>query len=340
MRKQTWVKWAGSGVAGLALLAAAATAAPAAERPDARPWLGVSMQQITSELREGLDYDGEGVLVNRVVTGGPAERAGVRKGDVLTGINSRKVASPEDLQRVVEAAKVGQTVTIQLTRDGARRTVSAKLAAWPEGETPEWSEADQMAPGVTAPLAPRGMRGQPRIRIFRDQEDGDGAAPDVHIMMAGRGRLGVMVQDLKQGLGEYFGVKDDRGALVNEVVKDTPAERAGLKAGDVITRLGDDSVNDTADLLRGIRGKEGKVQVTVVRKGTTRSLEAELEKPSRGWQWFGDGDAPDVDKIIDIRRTIRDQDQSRQEIDKQLRELRQELSKLRDKLEELNRKSR
>ena len=86
------------------------------------------------------------------------------------------------------------------------------------------------------------------------------------------------IESLNPELGDYFGLRDGKGALVLEVLKDTPAERAGLKPGDVITRAGDQAVTNGMDLVAALRGKEGKVALRVVRHGTPRTVEAELEK--------------------------------------------------------------
>jgi C-terminal processing protease CtpA/Prc len=97
----------------------------------------------------------------------------------------------------------------------------------------------------------------------------------------GRGRLGVRVEPLNPDLAGYFNVPDGKGVLVVEVMKDTPAEKAGVKAGDVITRVGDHPVVDAEDLARELGNEAGKVSLAVVRKGARRTIEAEIEKQER-----------------------------------------------------------
>ena len=75
----------------LALVIAASVTTLSAATAAARPWLGVYTQEVTSDLRDGLDLRGDGVLVNRVVDGGPADRAGLRRGDLVIHFNSRAV---------------------------------------------------------------------------------------------------------------------------------------------------------------------------------------------------------------------------------------------------------
>jgi membrane-associated protease RseP (regulator of RpoE activity) len=99
-------------------------------------------------------------------------------------------------------------------------------------------------------------------------------------MMMSRGRLGVRVQDLNEDLGGYF--KAEKGALVTEVLDDTPAKSAGIKGGDVITRVGDSKVENSSDLIDALRGKKGRVTIEVMRRGERRTIEADLGAGSMG----------------------------------------------------------
>src|SRR5512145_2877765 len=82
MRKR-WMVWGISGAALAALALLGGMADRAAAQTTTRAWLGVTSQEITTDLREGLNYKGDGVLVSRVVVDSPADRAGIKKGDVL-----------------------------------------------------------------------------------------------------------------------------------------------------------------------------------------------------------------------------------------------------------------
>src|SRR2546425_838908 len=103
MRKRRNV-WAAGGAALLTLALSGAMSGRASAQSDPAPWLGVTTQNITDELREGLDYRGNGVLVNRVVADSPADRAGIRKGDVIVSFNSRTIDTPSELMQVVRSA--------------------------------------------------------------------------------------------------------------------------------------------------------------------------------------------------------------------------------------------
>jgi serine protease Do len=286
-------------------------------------WLGIYSQTLTAELREGLNYSGSGALVSRVVEGGPAEKAGVKSGDVIVGINTTTVASASDLSDAIRAAKVGQTISVRIVRDGQRRTLSAKLAERPE-EDFEWSEA----PEADAPEAPGARR-------YKDGGDFefffDDAMPGVAMFSGGRGRLGVRIENLSPDLGSYFGVSDGKGVLVLQVFKDTPAEKAGLKAGDVITKAGDRKVEDSDDLVSALRDAEKKVTLTVMRQKASRTIESELrERPTLRFRHDGPMSYRDGD--VRIRRVQREiPDDVRRELDDLRRELRDLKSKLEDK---------
>ena len=92
------------------------------------------------------------------------------------------------------------------------------------------------------------------------------------------GFLGVQIQDLSEQLSYYFKVKDGNGVLVSEVVKDSPANKAGLKAGDIITKVDDYDIENAGDLTKTIRGYEpdSKVSVSVIRNGKKKKLDAVL----------------------------------------------------------------
>jgi S1-C subfamily serine protease len=114
--------------------------------------------------------------------------------------------------------------------------------------------------------------------------------PDVHIEMPDFGSIGMMLRtpllgiqadDISGQLGSYFGVPDGEGILVREVREDSPAAKAGLKAGDVIIKVDGDRVRTTSDLRAKLREKrESKtVALGVIRKGAEISLNVEIEQP-------------------------------------------------------------
>jgi membrane-associated protease RseP (regulator of RpoE activity) len=362
---------------GLALFALTLTALFAlahAATATARPWLGVYTQEITGDLRDGMDlHAAGGVLVNRVVADGPADRAGVRSGDVILRFNARTVESPEDLARMVGAARERQAVSVEVLRRGERRTYTVTLAAASEDGARGAPAAPRTPP--TPPTPPRledmghgdsrddADRHEVRVKVFRNGDqpesyrvdgdldqlpgkvremlhgvpglDGNGGLHALRVMGASRGRLGVRIESLNEDLAAALGAPGAEGVLVLEVMSDTPAERAGLRSGDVIITVGGQDVKDAEELVEALRDVDGKVSITVSRKGTRRTVEAELAatpRTSRGQgPRAGHGRMGETDREDRLRdRSDADNGDLRQ----QMEELRQQLRELRQQLED------
>jgi predicted metalloprotease with PDZ domain len=335
----------------IAALGLMACNAPGAVAADAVPWLGVYMQTVTPELGDAMNYDGKGVLVSRVVADSPADAAGIERGDVIVSVNSRAVSTSSELSRMIRDARVGQTLSIVLMRDRARRTVSAKLVERPgdSGEdSMEWSEAPEAPEPPEAPEAPEAPRAPrtPRAFVWRDRGgdfelrgldklkdlDIESIAPGLGAIGIGRGRLGVQIQSLGPDLGSYFGRPDGKGALVLDVVEHSPAEKAGIKAGDVITKVGDKAVDDASDLRRLIAAEEGKVTLTVIRTGAARTIEAELEEdPVQRIVRRYEGRTPRPERDV-VRERIRVERDEMDNLRREMEELRREMRELREGL--------
>lgn len=175
------------------------------------------------------------------------------------------------------------------------------------------------------------------------------------------GYLGVQIQDMTDQLRKYFKVKGDGGVLISEVVEESPAEKAGLKAGDVLIKVNDSKVKDTDDLQREIRNKkpESTVKLTLIRKGRKKTLEATLEKSDSSFSWTGKmpgmknhkmhqkimkkygknhdmefflKDEGDMTKHFNMRRLNSTMDS---EIKKELKQLKKELNSLKKEIKKL-----
>ena len=308
-----------SGLIGLFLLL---LASPVLAAPAPKAWLGVTTQELSDELRDALDIKNDGVLVNRVVTGSPAEKAGLRKGDVIISINDHSVDSPSALADAVSTAGVGTTASLRVVRRGTIQNMSARLAARPDSLDDEdrgdwsrsnthvrvWRNGKEVSPDDEEIPGLEGLR----------HLDGLGAMP--RMMFFGRGRLGIRTASMNSDLSGYFGGTNAKGALVLEVLKDTPAEKAGIKAGDVITRVDNQDVEDSDDLVRALRDEEGKVTITLVRKGAKRTVDATLEDGQLGprtyrYETRSPSSSHDDD---DLRREM-------QELRDQIKDLKQQL---------------
>ena len=155
-----------------------------------------------------------------------------------------------------------------------------------------------------------------------------------------RGYLGVSTQPLSGELGDYFGVKDNKGALVADVVKDSPADKLGLKAGDVIVKVADKDIEDPVELSDVIGNYEDPETVDVVwiRDHKEQSGKVQLEvRQGRSMRWFNGpmlgylddfGHGPDVRRRVQIERYDGD-------LDRELDSLRNEVRDLRNQIDEM-----
>ena len=105
-----------------------------------RGWLGVYIQRLTPETAESLGIPGRrGALVSDVTSGGPAEKAGIRSGDVIVGFNGKEINDEHDLPQAVALTKPGKTADVRLLRDGKEITIAVTIAEMggETGKSPE-----------------------------------------------------------------------------------------------------------------------------------------------------------------------------------------------------------
>ena len=217
-----------------------------------------------------------GVKIESVEDGSPAGKAGMKAGDVIVEYDGERVRSARQFTRLVQETPQGRQVPLAVLRNGQRQTMSAT----PEARGMAWDfdiDADQIHREVE-----RGLDG---LRTFRLPPPAEGFRFDDFpgAMTMGRGRLGVTVDSLTDQLAQYFGAADG-GALVTTVRKDSAAEKAGLKAGDVITSVNGERVRDAGDLTRSIgQVDEGTVTVDYLRdrKPGTAKVTIEPRRPVR-----------------------------------------------------------
>ena len=250
---------------------------------DGRSWLGVQISDVTAETARALKLAGEyGVIVEEVEEESPAAKAGLQAKDVILSFADERVRSSEQLRRLVRETPAGRTVPVQISRDGQSRTLQV---------TPEAHQAHMALPDIQmirpAPMAPPAPHAPAPPGAFWVE------SPDFNFELFTRGpMLGISGDELTPQLAEYFGVKAGKGVLVREVMAATAADKAGLKAGDVIVKVDGEAIASLGELRRALRKKrEGKqVSLTIVRNRAEQNVSVELEEPqSRGPQRVTDG---------------------------------------------------
>jgi serine protease Do len=236
-----------------------------------RAWMGVRLSDVTSDKAHELKLPGEyGAVVEEVEPDSPAAKAGLEKGDVILEFNGERAWSVAELSRMVRETPPGRTVSLQVSRDGQARTVSVKLEShgseffsYGSGPSTLWI---QPAPEVHIP--------EVKVPPFNFQFEGPRGGP----------RLGIEADDLTSQLADYFGVKQGQGVLVREVNSGSPAEKAGLKAGDCIIAVDGKEVASVDDLREALRSESGEKRehtLTILRDRHEQSVKVELEARSR-----------------------------------------------------------
>jgi membrane-associated protease RseP (regulator of RpoE activity) len=257
--------------------------------------LGVGLEDTEGDVR--------GTRVRSVEEGSPAEKAGLQEGDVIVRFDGEAVRSASHLARLVGETPVGRSVAIEVKRGTATQTLNATLGAGrgfrfhggPGSgefnlEMPDWDvevpepplPPDAPAPphaGV-APHAPKAPHPPMPPRAWSWKSD-DGNDVFFRHMGGGPRRLGIQYVEIGEQLAAYFKLGGKSGVLVSSVDEGGPAGKAGMKAGDIVLKLGSETLDDGDDLREAVSGAEGgqEVAVTVQRDGRPLDLKVTLAMP-------------------------------------------------------------
>jgi serine protease Do len=223
-------------------------------------YLGVDIADVTSDRVSALKLKEEkGVEVTMVDQDAPAGKAGIKEHDVVISMNGTPVESKSQLQRMIHETPAGRIVTLVLSRDGQPVTIKVQLGDRNKEFAHMGKNKDYFSYHYEVPPIPN----VPPVPNIPDIEIPSVGVVVVHSLM----RSGVMVENLTPQLGEFFGAKNGGGVLVRSVEKGSRADKAGLRAGDVVTRVGDQNVHDTSDFTNAIHSHRdgGSVSVIVIR---------------------------------------------------------------------------
>lgn len=256
-------------------------------------YLGVEVNDVDSDRMAALNLKEEtGVEVLGVDQDAPAGKAGFKEHDVILAVNGTKIESEEELRRVIRETPPGRTVDILISRNGQQMTLKPTLSGRNQMVS-VW-----VAPQVEVPE----IHVEPHIAPMPPMNFETPDVPDVRVYYNVRS-IGAMVENVTPQLRDFFGVKNGMGVLVRSVERGSPAEVAGLKAGDIVVRVGQDSVNDSGDWRRAMRNKSGDVTLGIVRDKREQNVTVKL--PARrqtGAMWDGEGFDYDFQPQMDALR--------------------------------------
>jgi membrane-associated protease RseP (regulator of RpoE activity) len=234
-------------------------------------WLGVHIQSVDSKLVKKHDLKvKEGAFVTDVEKKSPADSAGIKEDDVIIEVDGRQIYDADDLVKSISRIKPGTKANVVVMRNNEKKSLTAIISKNPAN----------------------------KFNVFAMSK---GAAYTPFMYFLGHGRMGAEVMDLNDQLGEYFGIKDGKGVLVKSVKKKSPAEKAGLKAGDVITKIDKETIKKSGEISEALSDFESgdKVNIEVIRKGVPKNLTIELEDDEEENNFNFHFNMPDVGINID-----------------------------------------
>jgi membrane-associated protease RseP (regulator of RpoE activity) len=251
------------------------------------PYLGVSLGEET-ESPDG------GARIEDVFDDSPAAKAGLREGDVIVQFGATAIHGPMALTKKIHESKAGDKVPVTVLRDGKQETLTVEIGERAERrivvKVPDFEGEDLIVP----------MPDLDKLKIELHDLDGQkdvlekqaDAMKRIHVLGRGRGRglswfaaeygkprLGVELVEATPDLREFLGGKRDAGVLVGKILAGRPAERAGIRVGDLIVSVDGTSVEDSGDLIDTLSEKDGKtVDLEIVRDKRTMHLKVEIPK--------------------------------------------------------------
>ncbi|HZX14148.1 MAG TPA: PDZ domain-containing protein, partial [Thermodesulfobacteriota bacterium] len=194
-----------------------------------RGWLGVLVQQITPEIAEGLKLpEPKGALVSDVTPGGPAQKAGIQRQDIITQFNGQAVNDMQELPKLVAATPPGKEVQLTYLRNGKEKTARLKVAEQPEE------------------IAKSGIPGGEEVEQ----------------------NLGLVVQEVNPQIQRRLRIEDSEGVIITNVDSGGPAQEAGLRVGDLILEINKKQIRNLDDYRKAIDSiKNGETALLLIKRG-------------------------------------------------------------------------
>ncbi len=245
-----------------------------AARTNAAGYLGVDVVDVDNDKAQALRLkEARGALITLIDHDAPAGQIGLKVNDVVLGINGQNVDGAEQLRRILREIPPGRKVSLEISRDGNIQTLAVQLADRKEVEHEAWSKIGVGAD--TQPPPPPGMG------ILAGGGDAPVSSGFHMSLFTSTLNVGAMVEPLTSQMADYLDISG--GLMVKQVARKSEAAASGLKAFDVILKVGADSIATAADWDRSLRSNQGKpVQVTILRDKKQQTLTLQVDSKHRG----------------------------------------------------------
>ena len=229
--------------------------------------IGVTVRDVSAEEGQRAKLSPpQGAYVTSVQNGSPAGKAGILTGDIIVDFDGERVRSARQLSRLVRESPDDRAVRATIVRDGNRRT----LDLTPQNDRAWFTMSD---------LSGLDRQMRDLSQNFQFRYDGPGGRGWGGWAGGTRGRLGVQLMPVTDQLATAFGVKG--GVMVTTVDADSPAGRAGLRAGDIITSINNRTVDAVSDVFDEVRRADDGGMLAIVVTRDRKELKLTATMPQR-----------------------------------------------------------
>ncbi len=204
-----------------------------------RGWLGVIVQQLSPEIVDSLGLKNEkGALVSDIAPDGPAEKAGIKRGDVIVKIDNIDIKEMQELPKTIASLKPGKITAVKLIRDGKEKLVKVKLGELPETGKVASAKEDE-----------------------KESED----------------KLGLVVSDITPRIMNRLRLEDDKGVVVTKVISGSAASQSGLRSGDIIIELNKKEIKNLDDYNYFMKKYQKESNLLLLVKRSKRTMYVALK---------------------------------------------------------------
>jgi membrane-associated protease RseP (regulator of RpoE activity) len=251
-------------------------------------YMGVLVGDVDSDSASRLKLkEARGAVITLIDHDAPAAQAGIRVNDVVLQLNGQPIESAEQFSRMIREIPAGHSISLLISRDGATQTIGVELCDRKKMEHDVWNRLDQGGTDSGSSAPGNTLLGTPGGDVPN--------SPGFHVPLFGSSlNVGALVEPLTSQMADYLGIRG--GLMIKQVAHKSEAEAAGLRAFDVILKVGTETIATSADWDRALRANQNKpVAVTILRDRKQQSVTLQVDSKHRRSELeelFPDSDCP------------------------------------------------